>query len=230
MFFHFNDVPVGLQDFPSDGWPGFVRAAETDPVPLRIAGFDAPQTFHTTIVPTTAGGRPLDEWELQLLFRADVEEQSILLAGALSNGLELNDALDRVRKARPLRWWQRRALIHVVSDVSERSAAFQFYDGEDGWDVDVPDDVHDEAAQWRAQQGRAAEAVQLGQRRNRVNRQLLEEVATVYRAAHEAGDPPTQAVAEHFGRPHSTAARWVARARKDGLLGPADGSRGGEVK
>jgi transposase len=56
-----------------------------------------------------------------------------------------------------------------------------------------------------------------------------EEVAGVYRAAWESGENPTQAVAKHFEKPYSTAARWVGEARKRGFLGPADGSRGGEA-
>jgi hypothetical protein len=47
-----------------------------------------------------------------------------------------------------------------------------------------------------------------------------EKVAEVYRAALMAGKNPTQAVADTFQRPYSTAARWVLRARKAGKLGP----------
>ncbi|ACZ29624.1 hypothetical protein Xcel_0585 [Xylanimonas cellulosilytica DSM 15894] len=53
-------------------------------------------------------------------------------------------------------------------------------------------------------------------------------VATTYRQAWSQGEYPTRAVAQHFGVPHSTAARWVMKARENGQLGPADGRRGGE--
>jgi hypothetical protein len=46
----------------------------------------------------------------------------------------------------------------------------------------------------------------------------LREVAEVYRAV---GRHPTKAVAERFGVPRPTAARWVATARERGLLEPA---------
>lgn len=44
---------------------------------------------------------------------------------------------------------------------------------------------------------------------------LVPEVARVY-LAHP--DAPTRAVAEHFGKPHKTAQRWVLRARTEGFL------------
>ena len=58
----------------------------------------------------------------------------------------------------------------------------------------------------------------------------LGQVAELYRAAVERGDPPTQTVAEtmHVTRP--TAGRWVAKARERGLLGPAKRGRGGEAR
>jgi hypothetical protein len=57
----------------------------------------------------------------------------------------------------------------------------------------------------------------------------LGQVAELYRAAVDRGDPPTQTVAEtmHVERP--TAGRWVAKARERGLLGPAKRGRGGEA-
>ena len=57
----------------------------------------------------------------------------------------------------------------------------------------------------------------------------LGQVAELYRAAVDRGDPPTQTVAEtmHVTRP--TAGRWVAKARERGLLGPAKRGRGGEA-
>lgn len=67
-------------------------------------------------------------------------------------------------------------------------------------------------------------------RRRRIKAEFLEEVAQVYRNAVIANDPPTATVAESFGVSHSTAARWVMTARKAGALGPASGTRGGEVQ
>jgi hypothetical protein len=52
-------------------------------------------------------------------------------------------------------------------------------------------------------------------RRRRIDRKHLEEIADTYSAEEFA---PTQAVADKYFVDHSTAARWVARARAEGLL------------
>jgi hypothetical protein len=67
------------------------------------------------------------------------------------------------------------------------------------------------------------------QRGKQLGPEHFEKVAEVYRTALIAGRPPTQAVADAFHRPYSTAGRWVWRARHDfGLLGdaPAPGQPG----
>jgi hypothetical protein len=56
----------------------------------------------------------------------------------------------------------------------------------------------------------------------------LTQVADLYRAAIEHGDPPTQTVAEQMRIPRSTAARWVTKARERGHLGPALRTTAGE--
>jgi hypothetical protein len=58
----------------------------------------------------------------------------------------------------------------------------------------------------------------------------LSQVAALYRAALERGDPPTQTVADALHVPRSTAARWVAAARERKLLGPSLRGRAGERK
>jgi hypothetical protein len=65
-------------------------------------------------------------------------------------------------------------------------------------------------------------------RRHFLTQERLREVAATYRAAVEAGEAPTKAVAEKWGVPHSTASKWVQRARKEGVLGTARGTRPGE--
>jgi hypothetical protein len=66
-------------------------------------------------------------------------------------------------------------------------------------------------------------------RNTRMSPAVLTEVAEVYRAALIVGEPPTEAVAKHFNKSHSTAARWVMSARHGGHLGPALGPTGGEL-
>lgn len=45
------------------------------------------------------------------------------------------------------------------------------------------------------------------------------EVTTVYREALAAGQPPRVAVQQHFGVERATASNYIARCRRDGLLG-----------
>jgi hypothetical protein len=57
-----------------------------------------------------------------------------------------------------------------------------------------------------------------GPRYRRMTPDLLSRVAQTYRS--DTTGRPTQAVAEAYGIPHPTAARWVYRARKAGHLPP----------
>jgi hypothetical protein len=54
-------------------------------------------------------------------------------------------------------------------------------------------------------------------------RRALEWVAYLYRVAVLMGEPPTKAVESALQLPRSTAGRWVAQARQEGHLGPAEG-------
>lgn len=56
------------------------------------------------------------------------------------------------------------------------------------------------------------------QRRRKITPAHLEEVAKIYRQAQYQDEPPTRAVQQHFGVSHSTAAKWVGAARRNGLL------------
>jgi hypothetical protein len=56
----------------------------------------------------------------------------------------------------------------------------------------------------------------------------LRTVAEVYRAALAEGHPPTQAIAEKYQITHSTASKWVRKARDAGSLGAALGTQPGE--
>lgn len=55
-------------------------------------------------------------------------------------------------------------------------------------------------------------------KRFKITEQHLSEVARVYTEAVERGEPPTMEVAEMFEVAHSTAAKWVGAARRQGLL------------
>jgi hypothetical protein len=52
-------------------------------------------------------------------------------------------------------------------------------------------------------------------------------VADVYQLAYVTGGAPTKTVMERLGLPRSTASRWIALARKQGMLGPATPRKAG---
>jgi hypothetical protein len=75
----------------------------------------------------------------------------------------------------------------------------------------------------------AAEGGRRPRRGAPVTKETLTQVAELYRAAVANGDPPTQTIADAMHASRSTAARWVAKARKEKLLGQAMRGRAGEA-
>ncbi|MFJ6235082.1 hypothetical protein ACIQH0_13350 [Streptomyces griseus] len=59
---------------------------------------------------------------------------------------------------------------------------------------------------------------QPGGKRYKITEQHLRDVVVIYTGAVERGEPPTKSVAEAFDVAHSTAAKWVGAARRNGLL------------
>jgi hypothetical protein len=55
----------------------------------------------------------------------------------------------------------------------------------------------------------------------------LQTVAALYQVAYATGQAPTRLVMNRLELPRSTASRWIALARKRGLLGPATPGRAG---
>ena len=97
------------------------------------------------------------------------------------------------------------------------------------WKYPMVEGLLTKAQQKEIRQARlATESAEPG--RPRVSYDLLVEVARVYRREHQRSDAPTQAVADHFDRPRSTAAKWVQRAREEGLLGPTEPRKAGELR
>lgn len=96
-----------------------------------------------------------------------------------------------------------------LADVIERafsSAAFLGFRSQEEWRAARPE------------VRRSVAAARRGVGTRKVNRAFLERIAEVYRA--HVNSKPTQAVAEAFLISHSTAAEYVRRARREGLLPP----------
>ena len=58
-----------------------------------------------------------------------------------------------------------------------------------------------------------------------ISTEILQEAARVYSGAYEKGEPPTQAVREHFNLKRANAARYVWLCRQKGLLPPTTQGR-----
>jgi hypothetical protein len=100
------------------------------------------------------------------------------------------------------------------------------------WRVTAPGEM--QTGMLQAERAEFYERYAQGARRPRsgspITADHLCKVAELYRAALERGDPPTQTVADEMYAARSTAARWVAKARERGLLGPSLPGRAGERK
>lgn len=182
-----------------------------------------PQRFEVIVRATTDDD---DFWGVLMFLIADGE---IRLAAILSPNEDADVAADRIRALRPIAWWKRKALISLVLDkaVDYTEMVSSIYQATFGMNAA---DASQWTDKWLYNQMQSAADVPVTRRRDRVTDSMLQETAQVYRAAWEAGDNPTQAVAKHFGKTHSTAARYVGLARKSHHLGPANGSKGGEKK
>ena len=213
-------LPSDLQAWVRRGWQ-LSRFAGFDPPFAPLGRLFVPAAFTLDVAPVEG------EWQTSLMYV--VEDQQLLLAQVLAGGIEVPEALRLLRERRSLAWWKRYALLelvgdHVTSAMDADAADYHGPETDDGWE--------DWSKRWEhihAQTLADARAVPVVRRRNRVDAELLARVADTYRTAWSAGDPPTTAVAKAFNVSHSTAARWVGLSRKAELLGPADGSRGGEI-
>lgn len=207
------------------GWGEAQRFATflgEDSDPVRVGQLWVPSQFQLSVIDEQY---PVEDGPLlvELLFHAKGGE--IRLAAVLSSPLEVDDALAVLRQKQPLSEWKRDALMLLAADA----ATAEVTNGR-GWVQGEMTEAERRAVGDAVGVAmRAAHSMPLKRRRNRVTSDHLAEVAQVYREAWAAGEPPTKAVAEHFSTSHSTAARWVGKARGADLLGPPAGPRGGEV-
>ncbi|MEU5094913.1 hypothetical protein [Streptomyces sp. NPDC020996] len=170
-----------------------------------------------------------------------VNEGEVKMSAVMSTHSDVPTGLDTLRSVAPIESWKRLAIIkmtHWLATTDPDTASINPFlsdsskaAGEDWLDVlrawQAASPQHDLRETLQAAASLPIDRVK--RKRNRITKEHLEAVAEVYRNADAAGAPPTRAVQEVFGTTHSTAAKWVAQARKQGILGPPPGSRGGEV-
>jgi transposase-like protein len=137
----------------------------------------------------------------------------------LLNGIRVGTIIDAVRS-----WEMRRKLMMKVADTKydpgdgtmSRVVEGLFGDGAThypglGVTIKPADQIIEASAPSKPQPGRAP-----------LPDELLQQVAEGYLAESAPGKPrgAVKRLAQQLGRPEQTVSRWVARARKDGWLGP----------
>lgn len=215
-----TEPPAGFTWEVDPGWPA-LSAVFRQPVRVppmeRVRNIEVPAAFQMTIRSETGS------WQVVLFF-ATIDGE-ITMPSALAIDIDVDQALDRVLAARPIGWWKTRCLFlltfeAVNSELVEKT-------GKD-FVAMTDEEIYAEDVRYLWDRLSQVGDVPTTRRRDRITDALLREVAEVYRNAWAEGENPTSAVAAHFFKSHSTAARWVGLARKAGYLGPSDGSRGGE--
>lgn len=166
-----------------------------------------------------------------------VQEGEVQLTTVMSSRTDVHTALDRLRRAAPMDVWRRLCIVGMArflatadpKEMAEEDAKVGVGGMRSEWEK-AARMWQSQLQGWGQQNAERAETEPVHKRkRNRITREHLEQVAEVYREADAAGAPPTRAVQARFSTTHSTAAKWVSQARKEGVLGPAINSRGGEV-
>ncbi|MGV4890377.1 hypothetical protein ACSR0Z_27935 [Streptomyces viridosporus] len=230
---------------PPAGWryaayPWFARDTAPDlPKLVQVGRVLLPEFFHLVIGTEDAwgydnGGRPwVDPGRTVLFLDFQVFEDEVDMAHATSVFGDLPEVYERVRKVVGPSKWKRLGIHYIVQYLTE------FTEEEGRPDTDPtaydwgPGTRHrrpEVALEWLERlQTHAAEAYAQARdtpspkrKRVKLTDEFLREVAEVYRYAENMDLPPTRDVANHFKAPHSTAAKWVAAARRKKFLPPAE--------
>lgn len=203
---------LGIHTLP--GWSFQPRTSRAEPVGhAQVHQIMVPSMFETFVFTPHAQGPEHSDVQIYLMYA--VSKGEIKLRLVYSPTHEVDEAIAWLRSDRPLTEWLRIALMDMAA--SSATAAIPRVNGA-GERVGATATEVVRVAQLAIQE---AHGTPLRRRRDRVTDELLREVAEVYQAAQAKGQPPTMTVAEQFYKSHSSAARWVSRARKAGHLPPA---------
>lgn len=140
------------------------------------------------------------------------------LASILAETVDVNEVLQRMAAEAAATVW-----LHAASQAAA---------DDPGLEQASRDELFERSRKLRLESRTLADSLSMQitpKRRRTITRKHLQEVAACYRRALSEGLPPTQQVAIEFHTSHSTAARWVTKARAAGELGPATGPRPGEA-
>lgn len=236
-----------MDDFlnPPPGWhyaayPWFARDSAPDlPRLVQVGRVLLPEFFHLVIGTEDAwvasrrdGSSWVEAGPTVLFLDFQVFEEEVEMAHATSVIFDLPEVYERVRKVvRPAKWKQLgihymlRYLAEFTEEEGRPDTDVSAYEGQDS--ISRRPEV---ALEWLDKlQTHAADAYAEARgtpppkrKRVKLTDEFMEDVARIYRVAENSDLPPTREVATHFKAPHSTAAKWVATARRRKFLPPAE--------
>lgn len=182
---------------------GYVLAPEQFSMGIEIPEFDSSRDDPRGLIVSFKTKDSGVDWE---------KEGAVEISMILGANSDLQGVLPYVLSKWPMEHWKRYALEAIVRWLAR-------------------DDVRGQMADLQAMdlqvEGEKSPTVATKSRkRYKITKAHLGEVVRIYQEAVEGGRPPTREVAELFEVAHSTAAKWVGQARREGILEPASGSRG----
>ncbi len=232
------------------GWriaafPWFAMDEPTElPRLLQVGSVLLPEFFHLIIAPEDAwrtyrdGSEGAEAWRAPVLFlNFQVYEGELEMTEARSAYRDIGVVMDTVRKViKPDKWkllgiqYMTQYLVQFMAEGGrpESDHMRNHPDWPVGGEVDPYGNRPRAAIEWLDQlQTHAAEAYASARgtpsprrKRQRITDDFLQKVARVYSVAERSGMAPTREVATQFKAPHSTAAKWVASARRKKFLPP----------
>lgn len=134
------------------------------------------------------------------------KEGGVEISMLLGANSDLQEVLPYVLGRWAMDQWKRYALEAIVRWLAREDVRGQLPDMQ--------------AMDLQAEGERPTAAGAKSHKRFKITRAHLEEVARIYQEAADEGRPPTREVAELFEVAHSTAAKWVGKARREGILKP----------
>src|SRR5262245_30244819 len=168
------------------------------------------------------------DWPTEIVLSVVVDEDQGPIINGFRGGRDYMHGHQAVAKLLRESWNNEFLLRYVTAQAAGALLAKRVVDKHID-EIELTDETTQRIGDLREHFARRAYKATKPQRRRRLTRDLLKQVADTYRKAYEAGQPPTQAVAAEFQVSHSTAGRWVVEARKAGTLGPATGTKPGEA-
>lgn len=217
-----EDFPEGYSRVIGAGWTVLTQETPETVPSVHIGPATYPQRFEL-VVRSDSETNALPDFLCILMFKLSEGTGELSLTGVISPTHDVDQALSRLRTMHPIEWWKRQAFLMLLGLKSVMASAaisdlFMKYLGADFSQREAADEA------WVKERLASSKSV-YSRRNSRVTDSLLREVADTYRAALDDGENPTQSVAEHFYKSHSTAARWVGMARQRGFLEPASGKK-----